>query len=89
MIKNGNLVVSEIASGNLEKFIPVTVAGPSTSVDGLDIKTEGPPSRPPSSLHTSLSEDALSPPSHYYSEEDDDEDDSDQEDRMDSDLDVN
>ncbi|EFN88707.1 Transcription factor Dp-1 [Harpegnathos saltator] len=77
----------ELASGDLEKFIPVTIPGPSTSMDDLDIKLEG--SRPPSSSHTSLSEDALSPPSQYFSEEEDEEEESDQDDQADSDLEVN
>lgn len=81
------LVVAELASGDLEKFIPVTIPGPSTSMEDLDIKLEG--SRPPSSSHTSLSEDPLSPPSQYYSEEEDDEEESDQDDQADSDLEVN
>lgn len=73
-----------MASGDLEKFIPITIPGPSTSMDDLDIKLEG--SRPPSSSHTSLSEDPLSP--QYYSEDDDDEEESDQDDQVDSDLEV-
>lgn len=80
-------IVTELASGDLEKFIPVTIPGPSTSMEDLDIKLEG--SRPPSSSHTSLSEDVLSPPSQYYSEEEDEEEDSDQDDQADSDLEVN
>ncbi|KAL2734136.1 transcription factor Dp-1 isoform X1 [Vespula squamosa] len=79
--------VEQLASGDLEKFIPVTIPGPSTSMEDLEIKLEG--SRPPSSSHTSLSEDALSPPSQYYSEEEDDEEESDQDDQADSDLEVN
>ncbi|XP_014483848.1 PREDICTED: transcription factor Dp-1 isoform X1 [Dinoponera quadriceps] len=79
--------VEQLASGDLEKFIPVTIPGPSTSMDDLDIKLEG--SRPPSSLHTSLSEDVLSPPSQYFSEEEDEEEESDQDDQADSDLEVN
>ncbi|XP_011151845.1 transcription factor Dp-1 isoform X3 [Harpegnathos saltator] len=79
--------VEQLASGDLEKFIPVTIPGPSTSMDDLDIKLEG--SRPPSSSHTSLSEDALSPPSQYFSEEEDEEEESDQDDQADSDLEVN
>lgn len=79
--------VEQLASGDLEKFIPVTIPGPSTSMEDLDIKLEG--SRPPSSSHTSLSEDVLSPPSQYYSEEEDEEEDSDQDDQADSDLEVN
>lgn len=77
----------ELASGDLEKFIPVTIPGPSTSMEDLDTKLEG--SRPPSSSHTSLSEDVLSPPSQYYSEEEDEEEESDQDDQADSDLEVN
>ncbi|EFN73759.1 Transcription factor Dp-1 [Camponotus floridanus] len=77
----------ELASGDLEKFIPVSIPGPSTSMEDLDIKLEG--SRPPSSSHTSLSEDPLSPPSQYYSEEEDDDEESDQDDQADSDLEVN
>lgn len=77
-------IVVEMASGDLEKFIPITIPGPSTSMDDLDIKLEG--SRPPSSSHTSLSEDPLSP--QYYSEDDDDEEESDQDDQADSDLEV-
>lgn len=80
-------IIAELASGDLEKFIPVTIPGPSTSMEDLDIKLEG--SRPPSSSHTSLSEDPLSPPSQYYSEEEDDEEESDQDDQADSDLEVN
>ncbi|XP_020299179.1 transcription factor Dp-1 isoform X2 [Pseudomyrmex gracilis] len=76
--------VEQMASGDLEKFIPITIPGPSTSMDDLDIKLEG--SRPPSSSHTSLSEDPLSP--QYYSEDDDDEEESDQDDQADSDLEV-
>ncbi|XP_025074414.1 LOW QUALITY PROTEIN: transcription factor Dp-1 [Pogonomyrmex barbatus] len=79
--------VEQLASGDLEKFIPVTIPGPSTSMEDLDMKLEG--SRPPSSSHTSLSEDPLSPPSQYYSEEEDDEEESDQDDQADSDLEVN
>lgn len=79
--------ISELASGDLEKFIPVTIPGPSTSMEDLDTKLEG--SRPPSSSHTSLSEDVLSPPSQYYSEEEDEEEESDQDDQADSDLEVN
>ncbi|KMQ91774.1 transcription factor dp-1 [Lasius niger] len=79
--------VEQLASGDLEKFIPVTIPGPSTSMEELDIKLEG--SRPPSSSHTSLSEDPLSPPSQYYSEEEDDDEESDQDDQADSDLEVN
>ncbi|CAK9800290.1 Transcription factor Dp-1 [Anthophora quadrimaculata] len=79
--------VEQLASGDLEKFIPVTIPGPSTSMEDLDIKLEG--SRPPSSSHTSLSEDVLSPPSQYYSEEEDEEEESDQDDQADSDLEVN
>lgn len=81
------LIVTELASGDLEKFIPVTIPGPSTSMEDLDMKLEG--SRPPSSSHTSLSEEPLSPPSQYYSEEEDDEEESDQDDQADSDLEVN
>lgn len=81
------MFITELASGDLEKFIPVTISGPSTSMEDLDIKLED--SRPPSSSHTSLSEDALSPPSHYYSEEEDEEDESDQDEPADSDLEVN
>lgn len=79
--------IPELASGDLEKFIPVTIPGPSTSMEDLDTKLEG--SRPPSSSHTSLSEDVLSPPSQYYSEEEDEEEESDQDDQADSDLEVN
>lgn len=79
--------VEQLASGDLEKFIPVSIPGPSTSMEDLDIKLEG--SRPPSSSHTSLSEDPLSPPSQYYSEEEDDDEESDQDDQVDSDLEVN
>ena len=79
--------VEQLASGDLEKFIPVTIPGPSTSMEDLDTKLEG--SRPPSSSHTSLSEDVLSPPSQYYSEEEDEEEESDQDDQADSDLEVN
>ncbi|XP_025267455.1 transcription factor Dp-1 isoform X1 [Camponotus floridanus] len=79
--------VEQLASGDLEKFIPVSIPGPSTSMEDLDIKLEG--SRPPSSSHTSLSEDPLSPPSQYYSEEEDDDEESDQDDQADSDLEVN
>lgn len=80
-------IVAELASGDLEKFIPVTIPGPSTSMEDLDIKLEG--SRPPSSSHTSLSGDPLSPPSQYFSEEEDEEEESDQDDQADSDLEVN
>lgn len=80
-------ILLELASGDLEKFIPVTIPGPSTSMEDLDTKLEG--SRPPSSSHTSLSEDVLSPPSQYYSEEEDEEEESDQDDQADSDLEVN
>ncbi|XP_072767837.1 transcription factor Dp-1 isoform X1 [Anoplolepis gracilipes] len=79
--------VEQLASGDLEKFIPVSIPGPSTSMEDLDIKLEG--SRPPSSSHTSLSEDPLSPPSQYYSEEEDDDEESDQDDQADSDMEVN
>lgn len=82
--KETSTIVAEMASGDLEKFIPITIPGPSTSMDDLDIKLEG--SRPPSSSHTSLSEDPLSP--QYYSEDDDDEEESDQDDQADSDLEV-
>ncbi|XP_032663606.1 transcription factor Dp-1 isoform X2 [Odontomachus brunneus] len=78
--------VEQLASGDLEKFIPM-IPGPSTSVEDLDIKLES--SRPPSSSHTSLSEDALSPPSQYFSEDEDEEEESDQDDQADSDLEVN
>lgn len=82
-----NDCIAELASGDLEKFIPVSIPGPSTSMEDIDIKLEG--SRPPSSSHTSLSEDPLSPPSQYYSEEEDDDEESDQDDQADSDLEVN
>ncbi|XP_015607811.1 transcription factor Dp-1 [Cephus cinctus] len=81
--------VEQLASGDLEKFIPVTIPGPSTSMDELEIKLESSGSRPPSSSHTSLSEDPLSPPSQYYSEEEDEDEESDQDDQVDSDLEVN
>ncbi|XP_034949182.1 transcription factor Dp-1 isoform X2 [Chelonus insularis] len=81
--------VEQLASGDLEKFIPVTIPGPSTTIEGMEIKTEESSSRPPSSLHTSLSEEALSPPSQYCSDDDEDEDESDQDEPADSDVDVN
>lgn len=80
---------TELATGDLDKFIPVTIPGPSTSIDDLGIKLEGSGSRPPSSSRTSLSEDPMSPPSQYFSEEEDEEDESDQDDQGDSDLEVN
>ena len=77
-----------MASGDLDKFIPITVQGPSTSTEDIAlIKVEN--SRPPSSSHTSISEDALSPPSHFFSEEEEDEEESDQEEQVESDLDMN
>lgn len=79
---------TEMACGDLDQFIPVTIPGPSTSIDDLEIKLEG-ASRPPSSSQTSLSEDPLSPPSHYYSEEEDEEDESEQDEQADSDLEIN
>ncbi|XP_012283649.1 transcription factor Dp-1 isoform X5 [Orussus abietinus] len=80
--------VEQLATGDLEKFIPVTIPGPSTSMDELEIKLESTGSRPPSSSHTSLSEDALSPPP-YFSEDEDEEEESDQDDQADSDLELN
>lgn len=59
--------------------------GPSTSIDDIDIKIET--SRPPSSSHTSLSEEAYSP--QYFSEEEEEEEESDQEEPVDSDLELN
>lgn len=82
-------IIAELASGDLERFIPVTIPGPSTSMDELEIKLEESGSRPPSSSRTSLSEDPLSPPSQYFSEEEDEEEESDQDDQGDSDLEVN
>ncbi|XP_011500591.1 PREDICTED: transcription factor Dp-1 isoform X2 [Ceratosolen solmsi marchali] len=79
--------VEQLASGDLEKFIPVTISGPSTSIEDTELKVET--SRPPSSSRTSLSEDALSPPSQYFSEEEEEEEESDQDDQVDSDLDIN
>ncbi|XP_016839563.1 transcription factor Dp-1 isoform X2 [Nasonia vitripennis] len=79
--------VEQMASGDLEKFIPVTIPGPSTSIEDIDIKIET--SRPPSSSHTSLSEDAPSPPSQYFSEEEEEDEESDQEDHGDSDMEMN
>ncbi|XP_043275028.1 transcription factor Dp-1 [Venturia canescens] len=81
--------VEQLASGDLAKFIPATIPGPSTSIDDLGIKLEGSNSRPPSSSRTSLSEDPLSPPSQYFSEEDDEEEESEQDEQGDSDLEVN
>lgn len=80
---------TEIASGDLDRFIPVTLPGPSTSMDDLEIKLEtmDSTSRPPSSSRTSLSEDAPSP--HYYTDEEEDEEMSEQEDAVDSDLEAN
>ncbi|XP_015522402.1 transcription factor Dp-1 isoform X2 [Neodiprion lecontei] len=81
--------VEQLASGDLERFIPVTIPGPSTSMDELEIKLEESGSRPPSSSRTSLSEDPLSPPSQFFSEEEDEEEESDQDDQVDSDLEAN
>lgn len=84
----------ELASGDLEKFIPVTFTGPSTSMDELDMKLEA-SSRPPSSSRTSLSEEALSPQSQYCSEEEEEEEDMmedfdhDEQTGLDSDVDIN
>lgn len=84
------LLIKELASGDLEQFIPVTIPGPSTAIEEIEIKVEGSGSRPPSSSRTSLSEEALSPPSHYFSDEDDDDDVmSDHEELIDSDVDIN
>ncbi|XP_051159646.1 transcription factor Dp-1 [Leptopilina boulardi] len=80
--------VEQMACGDLDQFIPVTIPGPSTSIDDLEIKLEG-ASRPPSSSQTSISEDPLSPPSHFYSEEEDEEDESEQDEQADSDLEIN
>ncbi|XP_058791444.1 transcription factor Dp-1 isoform X2 [Phymastichus coffea] len=78
--------VEQMASGDLEKFIPVTMPGPSTSMDDIDVKIET--SRPPSSSHTSLSEDAYSP--QYFSEDEEElEEESDQDEQVDSDLEMN
>lgn len=80
----------EMASGDLDKFIPVTIPGPSAPTEDVEIKMEGSGSRPPSSSHTSLSEEALSPPSHYFSEDEEEEEEmSEQDDPVDSDVDVN
>ena len=76
-----------MASGDLEKFIPVTIPGPSTSMEDMDVKVET--SRPPSSSRTSLSEDAFSPPSQYCSEDDEEEEESDQEEQAESDIEMN
>ncbi|XP_033227091.1 transcription factor Dp-1 [Belonocnema kinseyi] len=80
--------VEQMASGDLDQFIPVTIPGPSTSMDDFEVKLEG-ASRPPSSSQTSLSEDPLSPPSQYCSEEEDEDDESGQEEQADSDLEIN
>ncbi|KAK0180046.1 hypothetical protein PV327_005729 [Microctonus hyperodae] len=82
--------VEQLASGDLEKFIPVTIPGPSSIVmEELEIKVEGSGSRPPSSSRTSLSEEALSPPSQYCTDEEDDDDLSDPDETVDSDIDIN
>ncbi|XP_008547325.1 transcription factor Dp-1 [Microplitis demolitor] len=82
--------VEQMASGDLDKFIPVTIPGPSAPTEDVEIKMEGSGSRPPSSSHTSLSEEALSPPSHYFSEDEEEEEEmSEQDDPVDSDVDVN
>lgn len=79
----------EMASGDLDKFIPVTIPGPSAPIEDVEIKMEGSGSRPPSSSHTSLSGEA-SPPSHYFSEDEEEEEEmSEQDDTVDSDVDVN
>lgn len=76
--------------GDLEKFIPVTIPGPSSTImEELEIKVEGSGSRPPSSSRTSLSEEALSPPSQYCTDEEDDDDLSDPDETVDSDIDIN
>ena len=77
-----------MASGDLDQYIPVTIPGPSTSMDDFEVKLEG-ASRPPSSSQTSLSEDPLSPPSQFYSEEEDEDEESEQDEQADSDLEVN
>lgn len=78
-----------MATGDLEKFIPVSVPGPSTSVasdDNTSFELKLETSRPPSS-RASISEEALSPPSQYYSEEEEEEDDSEIE--AESDMEIN
>ncbi|CAD6222195.1 GSCOCG00000805001-RA-CDS [Cotesia congregata] len=81
--------VEQMASGDLDKFIPVTIPGPSAPIEDVEIKMEGSGSRPPSSSHTSLSGEA-SPPSHYFSEDEEEEEEmSEQDDTVDSDVDVN
>ncbi|KAJ8681481.1 hypothetical protein QAD02_017268 [Eretmocerus hayati] len=79
--------VEQMASSDLEKFIPVPLPGPSAPVEEIELKVEM--TRPPSSSRTSLSEEALSPPSQYFSEEDEEEEESEQEDQVDSDLEMN
>ncbi|XP_011304442.1 transcription factor Dp-1 isoform X3 [Fopius arisanus] len=81
--------VEQLSSGDLEKFIPVTIPGPSTSMEELELKLEGSSSRPPSSSRTSLSEEAMSPPSQYCSDDEEDDLDSDQDEQVDSDVDIN
>lgn len=82
--------VEQLASGDLEKFIPVTLSEASTSIDELDIKLEA-SSRPPSSSRTSLSEEALSPQSQYSEEEEEDleEFEHDEHVGLDSDIEIN
>ncbi|XP_044014890.1 transcription factor Dp-1 isoform X2 [Aphidius gifuensis] len=82
--------VEQLASGDLEKFIPVTLSGASTSIDEMDIKLEA-SSRPPSSSRTSLSEEPLSPHSGYSEEEEEDieEFEHDEHVGMDSDIEIN
>ncbi|XP_015113951.1 transcription factor Dp-1 [Diachasma alloeum] len=81
--------VEQLLSGDLEKFIPVTIPGPSTSMEELELKLEGSSSRPPSSSRTSLSEEAMSPPSQIYSDDEEDDLESDQDEQVDSDVDIN
>ncbi|XP_063972234.1 transcription factor Dp-1 isoform X2 [Diachasmimorpha longicaudata] len=81
--------VEQLLSGDLEKFIPVTIPGPSTSMEELELKLEGSGSRPPSSSRTSLSEEAMSPPSQIYSDDEEDDLESDQNEQVDSDIDIN
>lgn len=80
-----------MASGDLEKFIPVTIPGPSTSMEELELKLEGSSSRPPSSSRTSLSEEVMSPPSQYFSDDEEDYMESDQDDNepVECDIDMN
>ncbi|XP_014231580.1 transcription factor Dp-1 isoform X1 [Trichogramma pretiosum] len=78
--------VEQMATGDIEKFLPVQISASNSGVDDIELKMEA-SSRPPSSSHTSYSEEAPSP-SHYYSEFEDEED-SEQEEQVESDSEMN